>query len=323
MTEVTFISEIDKRSVEKLAYEKIRTRYGTIPHPGEPILEGDMWTVPIDVRYPRVLTGESEEYPAKVRFMNVRNIGVIQISAKTGEIVDMPRYYDVRNTIRNFIQQIATVVDKALVKVGADRFSRLPFPTHMHSPVVDVLSWVLTNNELNTEEVLQSASDDERDKYIQHIQSLENVGLVRVTESLIEPADLLIEIESRSPSLQRNLSDALTVFFQEGYDMIESIRQVLGPHLVISSFCYQSSLEYGDLVGLTYGVIEKNMMERYRQEKRIKIPRYLAQLESIEMLRGDVRKGEPVWFGTEDVFSRIRSEAEILEPFEEYLLLQN
>lgn len=321
MPEITFLENLDKRVVERLAYDIIKTRYGNIPHPGEPVLKEGVWLVPIHVRYPRVIMDELGEHPKKVRFMDIRNVGDIKFDARTGVLMDKPHYNDVRGTIRAILESVATVVDKALVKVGADRFSRLPFPTHMHTPIVDILSWILVNNELDLEELFLKMPDDEKKKYLQHVGSLADVGLVRMSEGKVLPDDYLIEVERRTSNLHEGLSDALTVFFERGYDMIDSIRQVLGPHLAISGYCYQSSLEYGDLIAFSYPMIEKSMMKRYSGEKRIKIPRYIAQLEAVDLLKEDTVKGETVWLGDEEVFLRVQAQADILEPFSEYLSL--
>jgi hypothetical protein len=60
----------------------------------------------------------------------------------------------------------------------------------------------------------------------------------------------------------------MAFFFEKGYTFIESINQVLGPHLTIAGFCYENALEYGDLVPINYETIDRMIVGIYRQEMK-------------------------------------------------------
>ncbi len=318
MPEYRFVDEIDEKMAERLALEEIRTRYGSILYPGPPVRKEDVWVIPVRFSYPRVLFDETRGKPRRVRFMEPHQAGEIVISIPDHAIVSYPRYFDVRDAIRTRLQLIQDTVEKILVKVGANNFSRLPFPTHMHTPVVDILSWLFTNDILDLEEVFSQITKEDRLKYRQTVDTLVNLGLVLAEESTVRPSDLLIEIETQGTRLSDNLSQALTVFFERGFEMLDSIRQVLGPHLALARICYQEAVEYGSLVPFSTRKIESRMLESYNVRMRIKIPRYLAQLEEIGLIQEKSFDNQMAWAGTEDVLDRIFAETELLEPIASY-----
>ncbi|MDP2767517.1 MAG: hypothetical protein Q8O41_08735 [Candidatus Methanoperedens sp.] len=314
MQVVLFDMPLNEEDARKIAYNVIRSELGSIPYPGKPKLKDGIWIVPILVRYPRILFSEGD-VPEKVRFMNFENVGEIKIDANKGELLYRPRYYEVSNIIKENLEKVRITVEMALVKVGANRFAQLPFPAHIHSPIVDILSWLLINDKIDMAKDLSLIGVDDKDKYVQNINLLESTGLIRKSENLILPDNNLIEIETRYQTLPEKLSSSLAFFFEKGYTFIDSIKQVLGPHLTITGFCYEKSLEYGDLIPISYETIDRIVADVYRQEvKRIKLPRYLIQLETVGLLEEKIKHGKVVWSGTEEIFRKIQGEEEILQP---------
>lgn len=310
---------VSEKDAQKFAYDVIRSELGSIPYPDRPKLKEGVWIVPITARYPRVLSDEIREVPEKVRFMNFENVGEIRIDANKGELLYRPTYYEISNVVRENLEKVRTTVEMALVKVGANRFAQLPFPEHMHTPIVDILSWILVNDKLDMSQ-LSLINIGDRDKYIQNIDLLESVGLLRKSGDLIIPDNNLVEIEMKYKTLSEKISSSIAFFFEKGYTFIESIKQVLGPHLTITGFCYEKALEYGDLVPISYDTIDKKILGIYGQEvKRIKLPRYLIQLESIGLLEETTISGKVVWQGREEIFRQIQSEEEILQPIRNFI----
>lgn len=162
--------------------------------------------------------------------------------------------------------------------------------------------------------------DVDREKYVQHINLLESTGLVRRSGNLIIPDNNLVEIERKYKKLSEKILNAMAFFFEKGYTFIDSIKQVLGPHLTITGFCYEIALEYGEVRHIDYTSIEQMIYQRYRQDiKRIKLPRYLIQLESVGLLEETKVSGKSVWRGKENIFEKIQGEEEILQPIRKFL----
>jgi hypothetical protein len=110
-----------------MAHFFVRERYGNLPSVGMPALHNNCWIIPIHVKYPRVLFEKGTNHPKKVRYMNFEKVGEISIDADKGDIIDKPRYYDIKSEILEKLDFVQISVQKALVKTGAGNFSRLPF----------------------------------------------------------------------------------------------------------------------------------------------------------------------------------------------------
>lgn len=308
--------KISKEIAEKIAYDFIRNKYGNIPHPEEPTLEKGVWIVPIDINYPRIFIDKFENKPIKTRFIKLTNVGNIKVSAMNGEILDSTRFFDITRTLDNALAKIRDNIEKVLVKVGARNFSILPFPEHIHTPILDILSVLLTEERFRLEEFLPP---DEWTiaKYKNYVNILEKVGLVRITEgNFIIPGNLFSEMEKMFEGKEdfgfdKKLSSLLAIFFEHGYGFIESVREVLGPHLTISGYIYRESFEFGEILTFTRGNIEESLTDPY---KKVKIPRYLIQLERIGLIEEGRQKGENIWFPKKDIFDKFKDEKELLDP---------
>lgn len=311
----------EKEEVRKKALELIRDSYGNIPYPGEPVLEEGIWKVPIIARYPRVLVNEEENIPEKVRFMAFEDLGEIEIFANNGKIKEKPSYWELQSSIKDELELIQTTVWKALVKVGANKFSNLPLAEYMHTPIEDILSWLLINNTLDLEIQLGILNEEDRAKYLQNTEYLQFVGLIRKTGDIVEPDNALIAIEKQSETVSQALSNSLAYFFEKGYEHIDTIKQVLGPHLIVTGSIYQRSIEYGQVIFLKTRSIEDIFRDVYRSQphKIFKLPRYLLQCASVGLIEKKIVAGENVWCGKDEIFRAIIREEEILEPIRGFI----
>lgn len=314
----TSIHPHDKKDAERIAYNLIKSKYGNLPYPDIPSLDKKekIWEVPVKIRYPRILF-DCYDKPQKVKFMQEKKVGEIKISSETGEIKSKPTYYELKGEIIRYLENIRTTVEKALVKVGAKNFSQLPFPIHMNTPIVDILSNMLTIEKLDLSEELKFLSDEDKEKYTRHIEALEKVGLATVEGSVVFPGDLLIEIESKKGKISDKLTNAMTVFFSQGYESIHSVREVLGSHLTMSGIFYEYSLQYDEIIPFTLRSIENIFlgMPQYGMQRKLKIPRYLAQLESVGLINDDTNeKGDVVWCANENIYTKILNEEELIAP---------
>jgi hypothetical protein len=311
---------VNERDAERIAYDEIRNRLGTIPSIGKSRLEGTNWIVPIIVKFPRVIFDETRNVPKKVRFMNFGELAEIKIDSVKGEIIEFPRFYELQSRINTNIEKVKTVVEKALVKVGSKKFSILPLAEHMHTPILDIISWILLNDKLELPRELSSIGEFDKTKYLQNIDILEKTGLLRKEGNLILPGNPMIEIETKGTDTPTKLFHALSYFFEKGYDYIDSIRQVLGPHLTLSGYCYEQSLEYGEIVPINYETISSVFFDVYRQQyKMLKLPRYLIQLQSVGLLEEKTIHSQRVWLCNQEIFDGVTGEEEILAPIRQFI----
>lgn len=306
---------INKKDAQMMAHLFVREKYGNLPSIGIPAFQDNIWVVPINVKYPRVFFEKGTNRPKKVRYMNFEKVGEIKIDANRGDIIDKPRYFDIKSEIKAKLDFIQISVQKALVKTGAQNFSKLPFSEHMHTPIEDIIAFLLLKDKLDLQNEISLLTDEERDRYMKNIDLLISTGLIRKSDNLIIPDNALIEIERSTGDISSKMNKALSYFFAQGYDNISSIQQVLGPYLTISGYIYGQSIEYDDVIPVEFQEIQSIIQQNYGQlVKQMKIPRYLIQLNEVGLLDQSVIRGEDVWFPKADILRNVKLEDTLLTP---------
>jgi len=308
-------SPINKKDAQKRAHLFVREKYGNLPSVGIPEIQDNVWIIPINVKYPRVFFESATNKPKKVRYMNFERIGEIKIDANNGDIVDKPRSWDIKSEIKGKLDFVQLTVQKALVKTGAQNFSKLPFSEHMHTPIEDIISFLLLKDKIDLETELSILSEEEKEKYLKNIDLLITTGLIRKNDNFVLPDNAFVEIERSSDNISSKLSKALSYFFAQGYDNISSIQQVLGPYLTISGYIYGQSIEYDDIIPVEYSEIQALIQQSYGQSiKQMKIPRYLIQLNEVGLLDQSSCRGEDMWLPKTDILRSVRMEETLLSP---------
>ncbi|MBW2976275.1 hypothetical protein KY347_02405 [Candidatus Woesearchaeota archaeon] len=311
-----------KEDIKKVSHFFIRENYGTIPSIGEPILKDGKWEVSINANYPRVLFNQIKKMPDKVRFMSFKNLGELTLS-DSGQIISKPKYYEIVGSIQQKLKEVKESVEKALIKVAADKFSLLSFPDHMFTPIQDILAWLIVEDTIKLDEFLGNIYDDiKKQKYLQNIKILESVKLVKTQNGLVLPGDPLIEIEMKKDlALSEKLATALTYFYQNGYENLETITSFLGPHLILSGFVFRESVECNEIVAISESGFKEIITEYYPSDKAklSKVPRYLLQLESIDILRPS-KKVANSWEPNPTIFEKLKGEEDIIAPIQEMII---
>ena len=316
---------MDKSEAEKMAHTLIREKYGNLPSIGSLAYKDGIWAISIDVKYPRILFDPAKNRPKKVRFMSLKDVGLIKIDENEGVILNKPRYYDLsydlRDEIETRLDSIKINVQKALVKVGAARFSKLPLSEHMHSPIQDIIAYLLINDTLDLNQFFSTYSKVEQSKYLKHVDALIETGLVRRNNDILIPDNALIEIERNEDDLTSKLPNALSYFFSFGYDNIKSIQQVLGPYLLISGDIFTRSIEYGELTTVGYNELLRALQRKYGSSiKSFRLPRYLIQLITVGLIDQKMEAGENLWIPNEDLLIEVENQNEILSPVREMFI---
>jgi hypothetical protein len=307
---------LSKDAAKELAEEVLVSDIGTTPNLGSVHEFEDRFVFDVDVSYPRVIWDDSADEPRKTRFLHVGKVGEITVDRFRGRVLDRPKYYAVQSLIREKLGVISDTVEKGLVKVAADEFAGLPFPVHLHTPVLDMLSWLLVHDRMKVEDLAEIPHEPQA-KIMSTLEPLSRVGLIEIRDRTILPGPYLIEIERLETALPRQLSKALALFFRDGYQFIDTVRQVLGAHLTVSGMIYERATEYENPVPLSLLQIERDFVRFYPTERLVKLPRYLVQLEAIGILNHAVLHGVPVWSANDSIYARMRGD-EVLEPLRSF-----
>lgn len=301
-----------QRDAESLAEETLLAEVGSTPYLGRCREEGPLFIFDVEASYPRVIWDESGAEVRKTRFITIGKVGELVVDRNAGRVVDRPRYFDVQRAIRDKLEFVSRSVEKALVKIAADRFSLLPFPVHLHTPVLDVLSWLLVKDSMQLTE-LGDAPEETRQKLVATLSPLQRVGLIEIHDATVTAGPMLVGIEENYDTAPKQLEHAMAHFFREGFEFIDTVRQVLGTHLTVSSVLYEKAEEGGGSVPLSLDQIETEFQRFYSHEKLTKLPRYLVQLESIGVTRRSVKAGASLWSATPELFAQVSAD-QLLEP---------
>jgi len=298
----------------------MRGEYGSVTYPSRPVLDGDTYSVDIECKYPRVILDDILMKPQKVRFIDFGIIGQLHIDRIHGTILEKPKLFEIRDLINDKMELIQTSIEKALVKVGSNRFSQLPYPGQMHSPIIDIFSWLILNDKISIRDDIESLSKSDKEKYQLNMEILRAMEMIQIEGDLVFPGNYLIEIEKQGGGTFDKVSRALAYFFSNGYENIQSITHVLGPHLSISGHLYRTSFENEGIVSMSYGSIEERINIIYgSQIKRLRLPRYLMQLESVNIIESYSERGNTMWKCNDELFSDMMSQDELLSPITQML----
>ncbi|RLI78952.1 hypothetical protein DRP05_05705 [Archaeoglobales archaeon] len=328
---------MSESEILKKAHKFIRENIGSVPSPKKPILtfkeieslEGVkkkvmVYEVPIVAYFPTIIYDPYLATPTKPRFKNLGEVGKLILDANTGEVIEKPTVYQVRGAIKSKLEEITNVVDKTLVKTGAEKFSQITLPEHIHTPIIDILSSLLIIGKIDIEMEIEELSSEDKTKYLRIINALEKHELVERDNNFIYPGNVLIELEEKFPQEHdKIITNALAHFFRQGYEEIDSIRIVLGPFLILSRIIYETSLEVDTIVPVPFEIIkdtfEKGYTGKLQKLKLIKLPRYLIQLEKVGLIKYREIHGEPHWEGDKDVFNELKKDTELTDILEKLL----
>ena len=312
---------------EEEAFEKarkiLRERFGNLVGIENVEREGTVWKFKLVTAYPKVIFDYSRTplLPIRVKKMRPIELGWIEIDGITGE-PKYPQRSMVIAKIKSRLMKIQNTVEKALVKTESKKFSKIPFSEHRWTPILDIFSKLLISEKIYLDELSRLSKDTEL-KYLDYLQTLEELNLVTFEGDSYTSGDLLLEIETKDKPLSEKLSDAMELFFRLGYDKLEKIQEILGPHLKLTGSYYTVALQSEQLPKVSKKFFVKKIYYFYtstdRNEKLFKLDRYLIQLESIGLLKYAGFDGDSYWIGLKDVYKNILKEDEILEPIRDLL----
>jgi len=312
---------------EEEAFEKarkiLRERFGSLVGIENVQREGTVWKFKLVTAYPKVIFDYSRTpaFPIKVKKMRPIELGWIEIDGMTGE-PKFPKRSTIVSKIKDRLIELQNTVEKALVKAESKKFSKIPFSEHRWTPILDIFSKLLISDRIDLDELSRLSNIAEL-KYMDYLQTLEELNLVIFEGDSYVSGDLLLKIEAKDKPLSEKLSDAMELFFRLGYEKLDKIQEILGPHLKLSASYYAIALQSEQLPKISKKFFIKKIYYFYtstdRNEKLFKLDRYLIQLESIGLLEYSGFDGDSYWKGLEDVYKNLLKEDEILEPIKDII----
>jgi len=313
---------ISEREARRNAEEVLAFEIGNLPHLGDSKETEEVYVFPLVTTMPRVIFDEDRERPVDVKFMSEEKVGEIRIDSTTGEVADRSHVYEIERRIRRQQREIEDAVEKALVRSSAGRFSKLPFPEHRYTPISDILSHLILEGPIE-EDTLKDMNGADQEKYQEYAEMLEEVSLVRKRGDEIIADDIFIEIQAEQDTRPEMLNAALAHFFEKGAENIKTIREILGPYLVLAGYYYQEAILVEDgTPSITENEfreqIEKSYSGNNRAQKKFKLSRYMIQLEEVDLLESDTDQ-ERAWTGNDDVKQNLLRQGDMLSPISDVM----
>lgn len=307
------------------AQRDVWARVGNFCYPVKPRTTDEITEFQIWADIPRIYTDPVNGLPRDVHFFRFKKVGYVRVSLRRGTIEATLNWMEARQRIREQMDDVETSVEKALLKTCAAKFSELPFAEHMHTPIVDILSTLIYDRQLDFSYWADRFPEDEEGvKLREYVSSLERAELVRVEGTHVYPGNFFLSLERRDLAPPQFLRAALSQYFESGINQIESIRRVIGPQLRIASKIYETGLEWGVDAGLTRDEITTFVRQQaYTGDRRkeLQVPRYLIQLQQLDLVTVERKEGAEVFRGTPTIFDKVRGLERILAPFRRALTL--
>jgi hypothetical protein len=311
---------LSQEAARRRALEWVRAKLGQTPYVAEVRLDAGVWHARIDAELPKVLFNPMTGRPHRELYYHFSNVGQLSIDAKQGDFVSKPDFWTVYNAIGTELATVQTSIEKALTRVAAEPFSRLPFGEHMHTPLQSILSWLLMQHSLSIKDIesLEVGSIEIGGTPVKlgdYVSRLEKVGLVRIDGGTALPGNELVTIFAQKKLDHEKIRDAMAFFFARGFGDIESIRQVLGPYLHLSRLVYEDSVETGERQGVSYQTLRQRMVETtYGKGKEFSLPRYLVQLSEVGLIEGGAHDADHTYQPSKKWFGAVMGEQELLAP---------
>lgn len=312
---------ISKEEARRKAEEVVRFELGTFARlgSGEYDNEAGAFRFPLVIRSPRIITAGRENAVEDVRFLSELELGEVTVDGTDGE-VDRPNRTTIRRKIREHKDEIEIAVQKALVSAAGRQLSHLPFPENQYSPLQDILSELLLRGEISMDRIEMMDENRNNDRYQEYIENLIELDLATRDGRIITNGDVLIGIEQDTDRYQEALNAAMGRYFENNLSEFQMIKRTLGPYLVIAGYYYRRSLELEEMPVVEEQelrrAIESEYSGREREEKLMKVSRYLIQLEDVGILQSLPQNGTRYWVGDESVKARLREQSDYLAPLE-------
>lgn len=324
--ESTAVREDEAR---RLAMEAVRFNLGTYLRldSGEFDEEELQYTFPIILRSPKLILDEDKENAVDMRFLDPLYVGDVTVDANSKE-VDYPTSKEIKDRLNDYEEELNAAIQKALVRASGSSLSHLPFPENQYAPVQDILSEVILNGEIHTDDLVMMDRYEDSEKYQKYIDSLVELDLLKRRDTVLRSGDVLNTIQEKDQfeghkleTHQDELNAALGRYFEHNVGEFEMVKRTLGPYLAIAGFYYRRALELDELPVISEDDLRNGIKFEYdgrRQRKKLfKMSRYLVQLEDVGVLNPVYHNGERFWVGDENTFSRMKASTDQLGPVTE------
>lgn len=310
-------ARLPEKKAKKEAEKNLRLTVGNLPHLGDSEMQNGEYVFPIMISVPRVIFEDTQEgpKPVEVKFLSESKVGEIHVDAQSGEINSRTDLRDIEDRIEEKKKEIERAVQKALIKSAADDLSLLSYPKHRNNPALEILSEIIISEQIELDKLRSFRSFE---KYRNHLDTLEEAGLVSEEDGCIVAGDPLKYIEEDNGSPSERLNAALAYLFKTNADDLGFMSDFLGPYLKVAGYYYRRAIESDSLPEVTIEEFRRKMSKEEGREREFQVSRYLIELEQVGLLKISATDfGERAWVGDPSIKAEILQQEQQLSTIAE------
>lgn len=310
-------SRIPTDNARRRAEKELRLKVGNLPHLGDMNSQNDRYVFPVKISLPVVIYDSDEDEPVDVKFLSEDKVGEIAVDAETGEIADKTPLSTINDRIEEKKKEVERAIQRALIKSSAEKFSLLSYAEHRNTPEQDLLAEVILTGEIELGEI-HSLKDKDTERYLEKIETLVSLDLLRKEDGEITAGDELIKIQKSQDEPSDALNEAMAYFLRERAEDIDAMVNILGPFLELAGYYYRRAIESDGLPKVSRQEFRKQLAQRdssgRRKIKRFKLSGYLLQLEEVGILKSTSNYGDRAWKGDKKIKQNMLEQQDQLGP---------
>ncbi len=287
---------------ESIVFSRIRQQYGHFarPLPARETEKGQI-SVPIQAEIP-VKIEDAVDQKSRVAWISLGEVAQAALTRSPLRLLDMPSSSAFGRATRQKYKKITQSVEADLVSSAPLQFGQLTYS----KVFLQSLGLVIFELESNLDIGLDEAQLRELEKKTEQHEFLVKAGYAEIRESVeglrLVPNPNFVALRGRYQDPETFAKQLLGIVFAKEYDLITNRLRMLKSYVRGALAYYSASYEFGELLSLDVGRLERRYAELYGSGTRKRaafIHRILPELCESDILsrKGRIIKGFQAIFG--------------------------
>jgi len=300
--------------VEEIRKYAIR-HYGNLISVGEPEFDArtKTWLTEVKSDYPRIIHDDRSPDERIVKFLSLRQLGIIKLGENLQPIEATSREICIQN-LSSFLDMWEERAERIIVRASADHFARINEAQWVLAKVGMIVSNLLQKERILEEEIASHHPNEEA-KIRRYLKLLEGLDLVRQIDEGYTYGNLFTELRRRITNVQEFNIAVLSHVIRERYSTLKETFGIsqLETFVHVDSCYYRPALEAEELLYWTSDSIIGRYRKLYGRKSPLRVTYVLGQLVNVKALEHE----DKYYFGNEGLFSQmldLKSEMAELAP---------
>jgi len=300
--------------VEEIRKYAIR-HYGNLISVGEPEFDArtKTWLTEVKSDYPRIIHDDRSPDERIVKFLSLRQLGIIKLGENLQPIEATSREICIQN-LSSFLDMWEERAERIIVRASADHFARINEAQWVLAKVGMIVSNLLQKERILEEEIASHHPNEEA-KITRYLKLLEGLDLVRQIDEGYTYGNLFTELRRRITNVQEFNIAVLSHVIRERYSTLKETFGIsqLETFVHVDSCYYRPALEAEELLYWTSDSIIGRYRKLYGRKSPLRVTYVLGELVNVKALEHE----DKYYFGNERLFSQmldLKSEMAELAP---------